>query len=681
LAFSNEADMAASAVGLAAPALTPCPFQIAAQLSRARFGRDLTVNPPPYDPARFDPPPYPPVRVLVYKSVHTALLKNDVDVALAVRVPHGLRPPGRDGMVIDGDHPFQLDWELYYFEHLGRSRETVAYLEQHASLGNARQLQWVLAGHAQTLPAGQESDVKAMRAVPVAIARKGLVVGERTPSVSMSAIVPLILILMTITGAVYPAIDLTAGERERGTLEILVAAPVPRLALLFAKYIAVLAVAMLTAAINLAMMLVTLQLNGLTPQVFRQGGITIELVVQLLALLILFATFFSAVLLALTSFARSFKEAQAYLIPLMLVSLGPGVFGMMPGLRLQGALTVTPLMNIVLLARDLAEGRATISAAAAVIVSTLVYAGAAIAVAARVFGAEAVLFSEQKGWADLFHRPTQRRPTASLAGALLCLALVLPIHFVMVSLQPAAQSTRVFYQGLGILLLCMGLPAAACWMGRIAPVAAFQLTRPPWTAWPGALLLAGAAVPAVFTITTLLRDWGLTFFDELRLTQLSAQGLQVSGAAPLTVPVVIFTLAAIGIVEELLFRGFLFSALRAHAGRRLTIVGSAFAFGLFHYLTMFDRLIPSTALGLLLGWVCWQTRSVVPGMLLHAAYNACLGWLLLDFLATDGRGVNPEMPVWWQIAMVPAAALGVFLIWNCKPRLDLAESTVAAKSA
>jgi sodium transport system permease protein len=58
-------------------------------------------------------------------------------------------------------------------------------------------------------------------------------------AVSLTTLIPLILILMTITGAVYPAIDLTAGERERGTLETLMAAPVPRLGLLAAKYVAV----------------------------------------------------------------------------------------------------------------------------------------------------------------------------------------------------------------------------------------------------------------------------------------------------------------------------------------------------------------------------------------------------------------------------------------------------------
>src|SRR5205085_9996376 len=182
------------------------------------------------------------------------------------------------------------------------------------------------------------------------------------------------LILMTITGAVYPAIDLTAGERERGTLEILVAAPVPRLALLFAKYVSVVTVAMLTALVNLVSMTVTLLLTGLGPLIFKGAGLTFPLVVEVFALLLLFAAFFSAVLLTLTSFARSFKEAQAYLIPLMLASLAPGLLAMMPGLKLQGVLMVLPLVNIVLLARDLFTGDMEPIVATVVVLTTLVYA-------------------------------------------------------------------------------------------------------------------------------------------------------------------------------------------------------------------------------------------------------------------------------------------------------------------
>ncbi|MCA9042252.1 MAG: ABC transporter permease subunit, partial [Planctomycetaceae bacterium] len=80
--------------------------------------------------------------------------------------------------------------------------------------------------------------------------------------ISLAAVIPLILILMTVTGAVYPAIDLTAGERERQTLETLISAPISRISLLQAKYIAVLTVAMLTAVINLSSMVVTIYAIG-----------------------------------------------------------------------------------------------------------------------------------------------------------------------------------------------------------------------------------------------------------------------------------------------------------------------------------------------------------------------------------------------------------------------------------
>src|SRR5207247_7497428 len=109
----------------------------------------------------------------------------------------------------------------------------------------------------------------------------------------------------------------------------------------------------LTAVVNLVSMTITLQVSGLARQLLPDGGLSLPLILQLFALLLLFAAFFSAVLLCLTSFARSFKEAQAYLIPLMLGSLGPGVLAMIPNLKLDHVLASLPLVNIVLMARDL----------------------------------------------------------------------------------------------------------------------------------------------------------------------------------------------------------------------------------------------------------------------------------------------------------------------------------------
>ena len=155
------------------------------------------------------------------------------------------------------------------------------------------------------------------------------VIGEPQQKSLLATIVPLVLVLMTITGAVYPAIDLTAGERERGTMESLMASPVPRFYVLFAKYTAVVTVALLTALANLLAMFTTLWASGLLEFISGSDSFPWLAILQILGLLVLFSGFYSALLLSLTSFAKSFKEAQAYLIPVMLLSLTPGMLSLM----------------------------------------------------------------------------------------------------------------------------------------------------------------------------------------------------------------------------------------------------------------------------------------------------------------------------------------------------------------
>jgi ABC-2 type transport system permease protein/sodium transport system permease protein len=330
-------------------------------------------------------------------EVHFEFFQAD-DLEAAARsgeVALGIRVRGPDPAVAP-TQGFASDWELVYVPDSVYAREALRSVESLCAAANASFLE------ARLRNAGFRQ-----RPVPVELVRSP-VENAGQQSVPLAALVPLVLILMTITGAVYPAIDLTAGERERGTLDVLMAAPVPRMSLLLAKYIAVVTVALLTALINLAAMLLTLWLSGLGPELFHNRGLSLVVILEVLGLLLLFAAFFSAVLLALTSFARSFKEAQAYLIPLMLVSLGPGIAGIVPSLQLGGPLAVVPLLNIVLLARDLFEGQGSLVPALIVVATTLAYALAAVALAAQVFGAEAVLYSEQGSWRQLFRRRPQR---------------------------------------------------------------------------------------------------------------------------------------------------------------------------------------------------------------------------------------------------------------------------------
>jgi ABC-2 type transport system permease protein/sodium transport system permease protein len=480
----------------------------------------------------------------------------------------------------------------------------------------------------------------------------------------LATLVPLILILMTITGAVYPAIDLTAGERERGTLEVLMAAPVPRVGLLAAKYLAVLTVALLTALANLGMMIATLLATGLGPLLFGPKGLTVGFVLGTLGLLLLFALFFAAVLLAVCSFARSFKEAQAYLIPVMLASIAPGMLALTPGLKLDGALAVTPLVNVALLGRDLFEGDATLAAAAVVVGSTLLYAAAALALAARLFGAEAVLYSDQTGWADLFRRPAELAERPGLTGALLCLALLFPALFLLQG-TAAQQETlsielRLFLMSVGGAALFAGAPLLATW-GRARMTSAFALRPPSLLSVLGALLLGASLWPFETQWALWLRamgvDRGAGLSAALRPLLESWRGQAV----------LFVSLAVIApLVEEWFFRGYLYSALRTIWRPAATVVGSGLLFGLFHLLALdglaWERLPATTALGLLLGWVRLRTGSVWPCMLLHMAHNGVLTLLTLHadwFAALESQAALAP----WLAAGAAGVGVGGLLVW------------------
>jgi ABC-2 type transport system permease protein/sodium transport system permease protein len=552
-----------------------------------------------------------------------------------------------------------LECELLYRKDSPPALEAAEFVERWLLEANAGYLDHRL----------QALGVRNQSPQPARAQRKVLAAADAGSSFSLATFIPLVLILMTITGAVYPAIDLTAGERERGTLEILVAAPVPRLGLLLAKYVAVVTVAVLTALANLTMMTVTLGVTGLIPVVFPHG-LSALLIAEVLGLLLLFAAFFSAVLLILTSFARSFKEAQAYLVPLMLLALAPGMLALMPSIKLTGLWAVTPLANTVLLARDLFAGQASPALALVVIVSTLLYAAAALAAAAQLFGDEAVLYSEQSTWGDLFRRPARPGPAPTVVNALLCVAVIFPVYFYLINLiARQGELPGSVHALLAMAVAVLGfvvIPAAAAYLGRVRWGGGFLLRPPPWSALAGALLLGVSLWPLAYELGRGLHALGLLpaedlppeLLEKLRRWREDAPGWTVAA------------LVGMAVVEELFFRGYLFSALRTWTNARTTLLVSALLFGLFHLIAPSprpaERFLVTTLLGLLLGWVCWRTGSIFPGMLLHVCHNTvgALTEIYQGELANLGWDVGAQGPLpWsWLAGAVVAAAAGVFLV-------------------
>lgn len=511
---------------------------------------------------------------------------------------------------------------------------------------------------------------------PMFLVRRLSLAAEGPQESPLSAFVPLMLVLMTMTGAVYPAIDLTAGERERGTLEMLMAAPVARSDLLIGKFVAVFLVAVLTAIINLIAMVLTLTATGFDRILFSNGAGPL-MFVQVLLLLVVFASFFSAVLLSVTSFARSFREAQAWLIPLMLISLAPGILSLMPGVRLTPALSLVPLVNIVLLGKELFQGIASPALFLLTLIVTAGYSFGALLVASRIFGNDAILYtSDLRSETGSGRRVKGTQVPVGLV--LKCLAVVLPALVVLSGLRGRlvspdnAQGQLLLSAGLLVLLFAI-VPAVFLRQASIRLKAAWSLNSFAWTSIPGAVLLG------LFTWTVayelLILGSGLKVWQDLMENPALKKMLErLLSDTPL--PLQILCLALVpAVCEELFFRGVFFNGLTRGTSRWWwPLLISSGVFAAAHAVTdasmSLARLPGTFLLGTVLGLVRIRTGSVIPGMVMHFTNNALLLSLtsLAPTLSRLGLDLSLEnqahLPLSLLMIASVSAGLGFYLTGN-----------------
>ncbi|OAM89824.1 ABC transporter permease [Termitidicoccus mucosus] len=211
-------------------------------------------------------------------------------------------------------------------------------------------------------------------------------------------LVPYLLILLCFTGAMYPAIDLTAGEKERGTMETILCSPVGRTELVLGKFLMVLTASLATVACSLGSMLATAQAGSalLTGKALGAAGglpaVSWPGVLGVCALVLPLAVLFAAGLLTVSLFARSHKEAQSYASPLIFIVILPAVGAVLPGVELTAKLAFVPILNVALVSKEMVAGQFPAGMIALIFGSTCLYAAAALALAVRMFNRESVLF-------------------------------------------------------------------------------------------------------------------------------------------------------------------------------------------------------------------------------------------------------------------------------------------------
>lgn len=246
---------------------------------------------------------------------------------------------------------------------------------------------------------------------PFLVTRQNVAPPEKVGGAVIGGFIPYLIILLCFAGAMYPAIDLTAGEKERGTMETLLCSPIARIDIVLGKFLVVLTAALATVVLAGLSGLVTLPVGGLLmaktsvalpmggpPPPLPPGGPAALLSIHplgflaALGMILPVAVLFAAGLFTIALFAKTYKEAQSYVSPLIIVIILPAVAALLPGVELNTRLALVPILNVSLACKELVSGVFNWPYLALIFGSTCAYAALALALAVRMFNRESVLF-------------------------------------------------------------------------------------------------------------------------------------------------------------------------------------------------------------------------------------------------------------------------------------------------
>lgn len=236
---------------------------------------------------------------------------------------------------------------------------------------------------------------------PFEIKQQNVAPPEKVSGATIGGFIGYLVILLCMTGAMYPAIDLTAGEKERGTMETILSSPVSRLDLVLGKFLLVLSAALATAILSILSMGISFAaMKHFNPSAQSGRGEAGALILQLgpkpvlfiFAMALPLAVFFAAALMTIALFAKTYKEAQSYLTPMTFVVIIPAVASLLPGVELTPKLALVPILSTSLVCKEIIAGTYHWNSIALIFGSTCVYAAIALFLAAKMFQREDVLF-------------------------------------------------------------------------------------------------------------------------------------------------------------------------------------------------------------------------------------------------------------------------------------------------
>lgn len=270
-----------------------------------------------------------------------------------------------------------------------RQSSSIAAEKLRTALGELRDVKIIEKLQAANLDAGVLK--------PFVVKRENVASERKMGGFLLGSMLGYIVILLMFSGGMYAAIDLAAGEKERKTLEALLASPARRTELVLGKILACVTATYATALLTTGSLFVSLKSNaldmkGMEKLVGTNVPTDAATIVMVLLTLLPVAIMAGALMLTIALMARSFKEAQSYLTPLIMMVIFPSLLGGLPGMELTPVLSLVPIFNSSQLLKLILQGDAPMLPAILTNAANVTYAGICFAIAVRSFNDEKVLF-------------------------------------------------------------------------------------------------------------------------------------------------------------------------------------------------------------------------------------------------------------------------------------------------
>ena len=494
----------------------------------------------------------------------------------------------------------------------------------------------------------EEKQLSKEFAEPLSIQEVNVATKRRMGGFVLSRFLPMLMVFMILVGALYPSIDMTAGEKERGTLETILTSPATKSEIVLGKFLTVSLIALITGLLNLGSMMATFAF-GIFSEVSEAIQIKIPASYMLIMLgcMVPLAVFFSGVMMAISSFARSFKEAQNLVTPFYLVATLPAMISSIPGIRLEGFWLTFPIANVVLLFKELMLGILSWPHILIVFFSMTFLASIAIFAAIKLFGREEVLFGEVSSFGLSFKRSNivpKRVPDSSEALFFVMISLALLIYaglpLQMRDLIPGLIFTE--------LVIFLALPLAFAAYLKVNLRETFWLRIPsPRSILVTVILFAGIAL----TMSSILYIQNRLFPFPKEMLDALEKIMQPVYSRPFWQVLALIALMP-AVCEEITFRGIVFSGMLTRKKAWTAMVITSLFFAVFHL--SLHRFPGVFLIGLGACFVVWISGSILTGILLHALSNGFVSLIAL-YPQYDILGINQMRPS-------PYALIGLILI-------------------